>query len=177
MAQQNENEISNDFRAALQGDESAYRRFFGLVTPIIRHIVVQKVANTMPNDIDDIVQDVLFALHLKRHTWQQSQPVLPWIYAITRYRCIDYLRKNARTSTSNIDDVPEKHFATEDDFRTTVDLPRAIAQLSGRLGKVAKAMGLEGKSAKQTGQELGMTENAVRIAFHRAIKQLRGTST
>ena len=72
MAQQNENEISNDFRAALQGDESAYRRFFGLVTPIIRHIVVQKVVNTMPNDI---VQDVLFALHLKRHTWQQSQPV------------------------------------------------------------------------------------------------------
>ncbi len=171
MTAQNETELSSNFRAALQGDKAAYGAFLHGVTPIIQHIVAQK----MSIDHEDIVQDVLFALHLKRHTWKPDQPVLPWVYAITRYRCIDHFRKNSRMRTTDIDTVAEENFATEDDHTAAIDLPRAIAKLGGRIGKVAKAMGLEGKSAKETGEELDMSENAVRIAFHRAIKKLRGT--
>ena len=169
MPKQNEAELSNDFRAALRGDEAAYRRFLCAITPVIQHIVQQK----MSTDQEDTVQDILYALHLKRHTWKTDQPVLPWVYAITRYRCIDVLRKKSRIRTTPIDHVTEEHFAIEDDHTTAIDLPNAIARLDGRVGKVAKAMGLEGKSVRETGTELGMTENAVRIAFHRAIKKLR----
>ena len=131
----------------------------------------------MSVDHEDTVQDVLFAVHLKRHTWKIDQPVLPWVYAMTRYRCIDVLRKKGRMSTTSIDAVGEEHLATEEDHSTTIDLPRAIARLSGRMAAVARIMGLEGKTAKDAGAELGMSENAVRIAFHRAIKKLREVST
>ena len=129
MPHESEIELSNTLRAALKGDESAYRTFLTIVTPIIRRLVIQKVANTMPNDIDEIIQDVLFALHLKRHTWQTNQPVLPWVYAITRYRCIDYSRKNNRIRAANINSIPEEDLAYQDNHAVNIDLPLSLIHI------------------------------------------------
>ena len=33
------------------------------------------------------------AVHAKRHTWRESDPVTPWLYAIARYKCADAARR------------------------------------------------------------------------------------
>lgn len=167
--------LAAQFLAANAGDSGAYHQFLSAITPIIRTIALQKNHGVVQRNAEDIVQDVLLSIHAKRHTWDQTQPVLPWVYAIMRHRVIDYMRKHGRTGAQhiNIDDVSEEQLVDEEQFTERIDLPRHIARLRGRLHTVTKAIGLEGKSIEETSREHGMSENAVRIAFHRALKQLR----
>lgn len=170
-----ESTLADRLRAANVGDEKSYNAFLEGVTPVIRAVVMRKLFGNTQNDVEDMVQDILLAIHTKRHTWDVVQPVLPWIYAITRYRVIDYLRKRGRTIAQDmqIDDVDETQLIIEQHNSDYIDLPKHVAKLRGRLHMVANAMGLQGKSIQETSRECGISENAVRIAFHRALAQLR----
>src|SRR5438045_93946 len=56
---------------------------------------------------EDIVQDILLAVHLKRHTWDVSAPFAPWLFAIARNKLIDALRRRGRRIFVDIDDFAE----------------------------------------------------------------------
>jgi len=40
------------------------------------------------------------AIHTRRHTYDPAEPLMPWVYAIARYKLIDHLR---RTRASMVD--------------------------------------------------------------------------
>ena len=163
-------------RAALSGDRDAYRVFLRALLPTLAYMS-RRIAPTIPADLqEDLVQEILTSIHAKRHTWQQSRPILPWIYAIARYRLIDHLRKEKRapiTTDSNLDDIMDSVQAIEANPELRHDLEQGIRSLSTQTEAVVRAMGIDGKDAKQTGRELGISENAARVAFHRGLKKLR----
>ena len=66
-------------RAAISGDACAYHRFLVSVTPHLRLMARHRsrVAGAPERDVEDIVQEVLLAIHLKRGTWDQSRPIGP----------------------------------------------------------------------------------------------------
>ena len=49
------------------------------------------------DDCEDIVQEALLAVHLKRHTWDHSQPLEPWVRAIAGYKLVEHLRRRCNT--------------------------------------------------------------------------------
>jgi RNA polymerase sigma factor (sigma-70 family) len=75
------------------GDAHAYRWFLEDATPYIRAVVRRRAGNPLAADVEDIVQDVLLALHLKRGSWNRALPIGPWISTLTRNKIIDALRK------------------------------------------------------------------------------------
>ena len=56
---------------------------------------------------EDIVQETLLAIHAKRHTWAVEAAVLPWVYAIARYKLIDAFRRRGRHIEVELEDVVE----------------------------------------------------------------------
>ena len=58
-----------------------------------------------PHQLDDLVQDVLMALHAKRATYDPARPFLPWLAAIARYRWVDHLRKVYKHEAQEIDTI------------------------------------------------------------------------
>ena len=138
--------------------------------------IQRQIDRVMPYGVtaekDDIAQDILFAVHQKRHTWRTDQPILPWVRAISRYRTIDHLRRLGRQKTTPIDEQGEDITAYLADPSDAIDLANMVKRLQGQTGKVTHAIGIEGKDIETTAIELGMTENAVRIAFHRGLKKL-----
>ena len=92
--------------------------------------------------------------------------------AISRYRTIDHLRRLGRQKTTPIDEQGEDITAYLADPSDAIDLANMVKRLQGQTGKVTHAIGIEGKDIETTAIELGMTENAVRIAFHRGLKKL-----
>ncbi|MFS2056493.1 sigma factor, partial [Variovorax sp. CT11-76] len=44
------------------------------------------------DDVEDLVQECLLAMHNQRHTYQSDQPLTAWVHAIARYKMIDLLR-------------------------------------------------------------------------------------
>src|SRR3954466_16262161 len=96
-------------RAALAGDAAAYKRLLGAVAPVLRANARRALARAgQPIDqSEDIVQDILLAVHLKRHTWDVDAPLAPWLFAIARNKLIDALRRRGRRVFVDIEDFAE----------------------------------------------------------------------
>jgi RNA polymerase sigma-70 factor, ECF subfamily len=162
-------------RAAVSGDTSAYRRLLRELSPMLRRLASRGFAHNSlsPEDAEDVVQDTLLAVHLKRHTWDEHQPLLPWVHAIARNKIIDNLRRRGRRSYLPIDDFSDW---LADDRQpaemNNVDAENVIGKLKGRDREIVLALSIEGVSARQVAQRLGMSEGAVRVALHRALRSL-----
>src|ERR1700739_2696313 len=96
-------------RLAISGDGAAYHRLLKAVTPVLRAGARRGLARAgQPVDqSEDVVQDILLAVHLKRHTWDVNAPFAPWLFAIARNKLIDALRRRGRRVFVNIDDFAE----------------------------------------------------------------------
>ncbi len=82
-------------RAAISGDTRAYRDFLAAVAPILRMLTRRNLARygSVEADVEDIVQETLLAIHLKRYTWDSNRPIRSWIAAISRNKLVDALRR------------------------------------------------------------------------------------
>ena len=163
-------------RAAIRGDSAAYHRLLHALAPMLRKLASRGLAHRKLSreDVEDVVQETLLALHLKRHTWDECQPLLPWVHAIARNKVVDNLRRRGRGTFLPIDDVSE---SLADDQQSPpevshVDAERVIGKLKGRQRQIVLAISIEGASARQVAQQLGMSEGAVRVALHRALQSL-----
>src|ERR1700755_2625572 len=96
-------------RSAIAGDDAAYHRLLKAVPPVLRAAARRGLARAgQPVDqSEDIVQDILLAVHLKRHTWDANAPLAPWLVAMPPNKLIDSLRRRGRRIFVNIDDFAE----------------------------------------------------------------------
>lgn len=162
-------------RAALRGDAGSYRRLLDELAPVLRGLARRGFAHYKlgPDDVEDVVQETLLALHLKRHTWDETKPLVPWLQAIARNKLIDNLRRRGRGTHLPIDDFAESLIGDPEPAGLNgVDARNVIARLEGREREIVVAISIEGASARQVAERLGMTEGAVRVALHRALRSL-----
>jgi RNA polymerase sigma factor (sigma-70 family) len=160
-------------KAANAGDNRAYALFLQTVSPVLRGIVRAKSGGLGPAACEDVLQEVLLAIHLKRHTWVPESPVRPWLYAITRYKVVDAFRARGRKVDLPIEDFAEVLAAEAGpDPTEAADMAKMIGMLDGRSAEIVRKIGLEGATVAETGQTLAMSEGAVRVALHRALKTL-----
>ncbi|MEW6768550.1 MAG: sigma-70 family RNA polymerase sigma factor [Pseudomonadota bacterium] len=172
---QRDDEWTGLMRSANAGDNAAYHRLLKAVTPVLRAAARRGLARAgQPVDqSEDIVQDILFAVHLKRHTWDQNAPFAPWLFAIARNKLIDALRRRGRRIFVNIDDFAETLPGAQ--VEETVPATQVTAYLNGlpqRQRDVLQSISVDGVSIKDTAAKLAMTEGAVRVALHRGLTNL-----
>jgi RNA polymerase sigma factor (sigma-70 family) len=163
-------------RAALDGDNRAYQAFLVGVTPYLRAIARRRCdqLGAVRSEAEDVVQEVLLAVHLKRGTWDRTRPIGPWLSIIVRNKLIDALRRRGRRVDIPIEDVAETlaaHDGAEDESDLR-DVERLLARLKDPARDIVRSISLEGKDVRETAKRLNMTEGAVRVALHRALKTL-----
>jgi RNA polymerase sigma-70 factor (ECF subfamily) len=167
-----EKEWTSLMEQSLQGDARAYRRLLELLTAALRRVVRGR-ARVIGIDGEDIVQEVLLALHLKRATWVNGTPVAPWVSAIARNKLIDAFRRRGQQVQVSLESVAESLRADdEEDAERHYDLRYLLGKLNDRQRKVITAVSLEGYSAQEAAQRLRMTEVSVRVTLHRSLKTL-----
>lgn len=173
MAHPDEEVWAEMLRDALAGDEARYRSFLEAITPPLRRLVSVRAGGMGTAECEDILQDTLLAVHLKRHTWRTDEPVRPWLFAIARYKIVDAFRARGRRVTIDIADFAETLPAPpEDDPTDAGDIERVIGHLDPRSAQIVRAIGIEGVGIAETGERFGMSEGAVRVALHRGLKKL-----
>lgn len=168
MSGRDEAELAGLLRAAIAGDEKAYAVFLARAAALVRGFVRRRMT---PGGIDpeDVVQETLLAIHLKRHTWRDDAPVLPWVYAIARYKLIDAFRRRGRRIEVDVDDFADTIAQPEAEAVSERDLARALDGLPPGQRSVVSAISVDGRSIGETAGQLGMSEVAVRVALHRGL--------
>jgi RNA polymerase sigma factor (sigma-70 family) len=160
--------------AANGGDGRAFARFLVAVSPVLRRIVRARGATLPAHQHEDIVQDVLLAIHLKRHTWDPAQPVRPWLYAVCRHKIADAFRRRGSALHLPVEDFLEVlEGEAAPDPTAARDTATLLARIDARSAEIVRAISLDGESSQEVGQRLSMTDGAVRVAFHRAMRRLR----
>jgi len=162
-------------RQATAGDAAAYRRLLASLTPALRALVRRNCVRIGldSGEAEDVVQETLLAIHLKRDTWEPERPIGPWIMTIARNKLVDARRRRGKAVIAPIDDFADLLTAGgADDDTDRLDLDRMIARLGDRDQSLVRALAIEGRSVRETAAALNMSEGAVRVALHRAIKRL-----
>jgi len=165
-------------RAGIGGNEAAYRTLLAELSGFLRGVVRRGFAGVgvARDDVEDVVQDVLLAIHLKRHTWDQAMPLGPWVLAIARNKMIDDLRRRGRRPEVPVD-LSEFEFEGEDQQASidAHDVTRVLNGLSAKNREIVQSISIDGHSAREVADRLGMSEVAVRVALHRSLKSLADT--
>lgn len=172
-ARVNEADLHALMSSALAGDKRAYQTFLGELAAGLRGFVRKRLF-VGPDEAEDIVQEVLLAVHTKRHTYDPDQPVTPWVYAITRFKLIDHLRKAGRRGVQ----VPVEDelglFAESDHEAGAVkrDLERLLDRLPPKQRLSIRMVKLQELSVREAAEKASMTESDVKVSVHRGLKTL-----
>jgi RNA polymerase sigma-70 factor (ECF subfamily) len=166
-----EERLADLMRAALSGDDAAYTAFLRCGADLVRRMARRRVGEGSTILPEDIVQETLLAVHLKRHTWRTNEPILPWLMSIARYKAVDAFRRRGQRVHVSIDDMAEVLAAPvkEGEVDDARQIERAVAGLSHGQQRVVRAIAIEGRSIPETASALQMKETAVRVAFHRGL--------
>lgn len=158
----------------LAGDAPAYHSFLKELTGYLRAFLRKRLGR-LPDEVEDLVQESLLAVHIQRHTYDPSQPLTPWVYALARYKLIDFLRRRERTDLLHdpLDEESEV-FATTDGAAAEAqrDLGKLLEGLPDRQRLPILHVKIEGLSVAETAQRTGMSESAVKVGVHRGLKAL-----
>ena len=156
--------------AGLAGDAIAYRRLLAALSGHLRSYFARRVG---PSAAEDLVQETLIAIHTRRATYEPGLPLTAWVYGIARYKLIDEYRREKRRATVPLDEAPELFAHDEaESAGARRDVEKLLAKLPEGKRALVRAIKLEGQSVSETAAKAGLSESAVKVSVHRALKSL-----
>lgn len=162
---------------AQDGDRDAYRSLLEHIEPYVRSLAGKCFKHT--TDVEDTVQDVLLTIHAIRQTYDPQRPFGPWLVAIANRRIIDRLRKETRRKAREIElsSEHETFVAAPANLGTEIATERAlmgaIDELPPDQRDAIRMLKLNEMSLKQAAASSGRSVTALKVATHRAIRNLR----
>ena len=130
-------------------------------------------ANVPSGDRDDILQECWMRIHRSRHNYQDTLPVLPWVFAFLRHTRLDAYRRTRRRRSREIamTKLPERSAPLDAFVRSeTLEL---LDQLPESQRQILWMTKVEGRSVPEVADALACTEGAVKQRAHRGYKRLR----
>jgi RNA polymerase sigma-70 factor (ECF subfamily) len=155
---------------AQDGDAEAYRALLDDVSPLVLGVVRRRVASA--DEVDDVGQEVLLALHRARHTYDPARPFEPWLYAIARHVVADHVRRRVRRRAEVLTDAPPEVGAAGDGLAKPA-LEQAWRRLPAAQREALELVGVEGLSVEAAAARAGTTPGALKVRFHRAYRALQ----
>jgi RNA polymerase sigma-70 factor, ECF subfamily len=155
-----------------EGDSGAHRELLAVLGRFLRAYFARRMG-TAAAEVEDLVQETLLAVHLKRHTYDRSLPFMPWAYAFARYKLIDHLRRRKRAIQVPLEDAGAL-FAAEDaeEGALHTDLDRILQRLPARQRTLIEEVKLQGLSVEEAARRRGVTAVSARVMLHRSLKWL-----
>ena len=164
---------------AQDGDQLAYARLLKAIVPVIRGLVRRKIRQDDAL-VEDVVQDVLLAVHRVRHTYDPVRPFLPWLCAIASARTIDALRSRGRRLSWEVIDEeavfehPDQSVLDgHDKLAAHQQLDSLLSRLPDRQRRMVELVHLCEMSLAEAATTSSMTLSAVKSVLHRAFTTLR----
>jgi RNA polymerase sigma-70 factor (ECF subfamily) len=167
---------------AQKGDRAAYDQLLREISPFIRGMVARQ-HNRHPDRVEDVLQDVLMALHRVRHTYDPARSFRHWLTAIVRHRSIDALRYYSRRTAievgqesatwayeSFIDPATNRIAEAQ---ATADQLSKAIFYLPTLQREAVELLRLKDLSLVEASRLTGRSIAALKVNVHRALQSLQ----
>lgn len=160
----------------LDGDAEAYRTVLSELANHLRTYYHRRLASD--RDVgEDLVQETLLAIHLRRSSFDRTQPFTAWAYAIARYKLIDHLRRSRSRPYVPIEDCVDL-FAPDEtrQAETSRDVERLLSALPPGTSRAIRETRIEGHSLADTAARAGKSVTAMKVCIHRGLRRLAALS-
>jgi RNA polymerase sigma-70 factor (ECF subfamily) len=157
--------------AGLDGDGAAHAALLDLAASLLRSFYRRR-ARADADDIEDLVQETLIAVHDRRASYDRDRPFAPWLFAIARYKMIDHFRRRSRLQPIDEFDGMLAVEGFEDASLARTDLARLLDRLPAKQAQAIRATRIEGLSVAEAAARAGIGESDVKVSVHRGLKAL-----
>jgi RNA polymerase sigma-70 factor (ECF subfamily) len=156
----------------LDGDAQAHAQLLSAMSGFLRGYFSRRLGAGAA-DLEDLVQDTLLAIHLKRSSYDRTLPFTPWAYAVARYKLLDHFRRAGVRRSVPLEDAGEL-LALENPEEGAVrrDVSKLLGALPGRQRRLVEDVKLRGLSMEEAGARAGMSEGAAKVAVHRSLQAM-----
>ncbi|MGH7025544.1 MAG: sigma-70 family RNA polymerase sigma factor [Caulobacteraceae bacterium] len=158
--------------AAQAGDAAAQRRLLTLLAGRLRAFFARRMTKGA-DGVEDLVQEALLAIHVKRATYDPKFDFTPWAFAIARYKLIDHFRRQGRRLNIPLDEAGELLSSDNpEEGAVRRDVATLLARLPSRQRALMRDVKLEGYSMEEAAGRAGMSVTAAKVSVHRGMKRL-----
>jgi RNA polymerase sigma-70 factor (ECF subfamily) len=179
-------EVDAYLAAAICGDRNAVDFILRTMRPLVVRYCRARLGlkeRTFAS-ADDVAQEVCMAVltALSSYT-DQGKPFHAFVYGIAAHKVIDAHRAAGRNKAESVPDVPDIPEVSDGPERRALQLEsaeemgRRLEVLPEKQREILVLRVVNGLSAEETAEVVGLTPGAVRVAQHRAIARLRSTMT
>ena len=157
--------------AGLDGDAGAHAALLRALVPLLTRFYRRRMRGA-EQDVEDLVQETLIAVHTRRASYDRTRPFAAWLYAIARYRMIDNFRR--RRITVPVEDLAHILVAEgfEDASSARMDIARLLSGLSAKQARAIRDTHIEGMSVAEAARAADIGESDVKVSVHRGMKAL-----
>jgi RNA polymerase sigma factor (sigma-70 family) len=161
---------------AQEGDTDAYQRLLHEISPYLRALI--RKWHKDHGTIEDTVQEILLTVHSIRHTYDPARPFGPWLVGIANRRAIDSLRRKVRQARREVPLDPEHDNVASSphepyELLAKHHLNDAIGELPPNQQMAVNLLKIQEMSLKDASTKSGLSIAALKMAMHRAMKNLR----
>jgi RNA polymerase sigma-70 factor (ECF subfamily) len=166
---------------AVQGDPGAIEVLIAQVRPMVVRYCRARLGRVSGqyHIADDVAQEVCIAVlsALPRYR-DMGRPFASFVFGIAAHKIADALRSAVRAAvpTEDLPDGPDDGPGPEETVVRYIEAQRArdlLTRLPDHQRELVLLRVVAGLSAEETGNVLGMSAGAVRVAQHRALARLR----
>ncbi|EAT09478.1 MULTISPECIES: sigma-70 family RNA polymerase sigma factor [Sphingomonadaceae] len=155
----------------LGGDAAAHASLLRQIVPLLRGFYRRRVRGA-DDDVEDLVQETLIAVHTRRGTYDRDRPFTAWMFSIARYKMIDHFRRAGRLRP--IGDLEET--LVVEDFEAgliaRLDIDDLLAGLPPKQARMIVATHIDGLTTAEAAAAGGIGQSDVKVSVHRGLKAL-----
>lgn len=167
--------ISRLMEEAQSGRSDSYRILLNQISITLSKFLANRIGSF--DDREDVLQEILLAIHNSRHTYLPSKPFYPWMYAIAKNILVKYYKKihkqNSKIIEAEIQSLTAVEKIESDEIDRTNEIIRLINDLPGKQKRIIQMLKIQGFSIKQTAAKLNLSEANVKVIAHRGYHTLR----
>lgn len=157
--------------AGLDGDAAAHAQLLKSLVPLLRSFFGRRLRGAA-DDVEDLVQDTLIAIHTRRATYDRDRPFTAWAYAVARYKMIDHFRRTRQhVPVDDLEDILMTE-GFEDAVSARLDVDRLLEGISPKQARAIRQTKVNGLSIAEAAESAGISEADVKVSVHRGLKAL-----
>lgn len=155
----------------LKGNAASHAALLAALVPLLQSFYRRRMANAA-EDVEDLVQETLIAVHTRRATYDPDRPFSVWLFAIARYKMIDHFRR--RRQSCAIEDVEDILVSEgfEEASLARMDMQRLLGSLPSKQANAIRDTRIDGLSIAEAAENAGIGESDVKVSVHRGLKAL-----
>ena len=167
-----ENQLKGWMIDGLDGDRDAFACLLRALAPLLRTFFRRRARSCGDDDIEDLVQEVLIAVHTRRATFDRDRAFTAWLFSIARYKMVDQFRRSRRTvPIEGLGDILiAEGFESSSNARLDVD--QLLETLPPKQARAIRATKIEGASVAEAAIAAGIGESDIKVSVHRGLKAL-----